>query len=48
LEALGRYARIYNLIEAADMRAARREHRQLVELAEELRQPLLGQVGSSP
>jgi hypothetical protein len=40
LEALGRYSRIYNLIEAGDMDAARREHDLLSDLAAQLRQPL--------
>jgi len=40
LAALGHHWRIYDLLEAADIGAARAEHRALVELAKELRQPL--------
>jgi DNA-binding SARP family transcriptional activator/tetratricopeptide (TPR) repeat protein len=40
LEALGHHWRIYDLLEATDVEAARGEHRALVELAKELRQPL--------
>ena len=40
LEALGHHWRIYDLLEAGDVEAARREHGALAELAIELRQPL--------
>ena len=40
LEALGHHWRIYDLLEAAEVDAARAEHRALVRLAKELRQPL--------
>jgi DNA-binding SARP family transcriptional activator len=40
LEALGHHWRIYDLLEAAEVESARAEHRALVELAKELRQPL--------
>lgn len=40
LKALGLHWRIYDLLEAADVAAARREHRALAELARQLRQPL--------
>lgn len=40
LAALGHHWRIYDLLEAAEIDAARAEHRALVELAKELRQPL--------
>lgn len=40
LKALGHHWRIYDLLEAADVKAARREHQALAELAKELRQPL--------
>ena len=40
LEALGHHWRIYDLLEAAQVEAARRAHRRLASLAAELRQPL--------
>jgi DNA-binding SARP family transcriptional activator len=40
LAALGHHWRIYDLLEATEIDAARAEHRALVELAKELRQPL--------
>ena len=40
LEALGHHWRIYDLLEAAQVDAARRAHRRLATLAAELRQPL--------
>jgi DNA-binding SARP family transcriptional activator/tetratricopeptide (TPR) repeat protein len=40
LEALGHHWRIYDLLEAAEVEAARAEHRALAKLAKELRQPL--------
>jgi tetratricopeptide (TPR) repeat protein len=40
LAALGHHWRIYDLLEATEIDAARAEHRALVELAEQLRQPL--------
>jgi hypothetical protein len=40
LEALGHHWRIYDLLEAAQVEAARRAHRRLAWLAAELRQPL--------
>ncbi|MBV9196639.1 MAG: AAA family ATPase [Solirubrobacterales bacterium] len=40
LEALGHHWRIYDLLEAAEVESAQAEHRALIELARELRQPL--------
>ena len=40
LKAVGLHWRIYDLLEASDVAAARREHRSLSELAVQLRQPL--------
>ena len=40
LEALGRHWRIYDLLEAADMKSAQQEREALAALADELRQPL--------
>jgi tetratricopeptide (TPR) repeat protein len=40
IAALGHHWRIYDLLEAAEIDAARAEHRALAELAKELRQPL--------